>query len=274
MSGLGSVVGAALAAHMDVDKISFTGSTAVGKGLLTAAQGNLKRLTLELGGKSPTVIMAEADLERAIPSAAGGIFRNAGQMCAAGSRLLVARGVMETVIEGISGHANALKVGPGLDPATTMGPLVSEAQQRRVSGFIDTARQEGVRIAAGGGPVDGPGYFVQPTVLVDETGDATVSREEIFGPVLVVTPFDDPAEIESKANATIYGLSANIWTRDVTAAYRLAKKIKAGTITVNSGMVVGASIPFGGFKQSGWGREGGLEGLAAFTETKSIITAI
>lgn len=181
---------------------------------------------------------------------------------------------MDAVIEGISEHANALKVGPGIDPATTMGPLVSEAQQRRVSGFIDNARQEGVRVVAGGGRVDAPGYFVQPTVLVDETGDATVSREEIFGPVLVVTPFDNPTEIERKANATIYGLSANIWTRDVTAAYRLAKKIKAGTITVNSGMVVGASIPFGGFKQSGWGREGGFEGLSAFTETKSIITAI
>lgn len=274
VSGLGGVVGAALAGHMDVDKISFTGSTMVGKGLLAAAQGNLKRLTLELGGKSPTIIMADADLDRAIPSAAGGIFRNAGQMCAAGSRLLVAREVMDQVLEGIAGQARALKLGPGLDPATTMGPLVSEAQQRRVSGFIEGARRDGVRVVVGGGPVAGSGYFVQPTVLVDESGETAVSQEEIFGPVLVVTPFDEPKTLAEKANATIYGLSANIWSRDVTAAYRLARRVRAGTVTVNSGMVVGPSLPFGGFKQSGWGREGGLEGLMAFTETKTIVTAL
>lgn len=274
VSGLGSVAGAALAAHMDVDKISFTGSTVVGKGLLGAAQGNLKRLTLELGGKSPTIIMADADMGRAIPSVAGGIFRNAGQMCAAGSRVLVAREVVDRLLEGVVAQARALKLGPGLDPATTMGPLVSEAQQGRVLGYIEQAREQGVRVVTGGHAPEGEGYFVEPTILVDDTGEATVSSEEIFGPVLVVTPYDDTTGLADKANDTIYGLSANIWSRDVTAAYRLARKIKAGTVTVNSGMVVGPSLPFGGFKQSGWGREGGLEGLAAFTETKSIVTAL
>lgn len=274
VSGLGSVTGAALAAHGDVDKISFTGSTPVGKTLLTAAQGNLKRLTLELGGKSPTILMEDGDLDRAIPSIAGGIFRNAGQMCAAGSRLLVARPVVDRVLDGLVQQARALRIGPGIDPATTLGPLVSAAQQRRVLSYIEQARHEGAGVVTGGHAASDRGYFVEPTILLDPGAAATVSREEIFGPVLVVTPYDDPADLARLANDTIYGLSANIWTRDVSAAYRLAQKIKAGTITVNSGMIVGPALPFGGFKQSGWGREGGAEGLAAFTETKSIITAL
>lgn len=274
VSGLGSVAGAALAAHDDVDKISFTGSTPVGKTLLAAAQGNLKRLTLELGGKSPTILMEDADLDRAIPSIAGGIFRNAGQMCAAGSRLLVARAVADQVLEGLVHQARALRIGPGMDPATTLGPLVSSAQQRRVLAFIDHARQEGVAVLTGGHAAGDQGYFVEPTILLDPGATATVSREEIFGPVLVVTPYDDPADLARLANDTIYGLSASIWSRDVTAAYRLARQVKAGTITVNSGMIVGPALPFGGFKQSGWGREGGAEGLSAFMETKSIITAL
>lgn len=274
ISGLGSVAGASLAAHGDVDKLSFTGSTAVGRALLGAAQGNMKRLTLELGGKSPTIVLADADLDRAVPAIAGGIFRNAGQMCAAGSRLLVARSNMEQVVAGVVAHAQALVSGPGIDPATTLGPLVSRAQQQRVLGCVEQAQTEGVTIVTGGGVPARAGYFMEPTVLIDESGSASVSREEIFGPVLVVTPFDDPAELPARANDTIYGLSANIWTRDVTAAYRLARKINAGTVTVNSGMIVGPSLPFGGFKQSGWGREGGLEGLAAFTETKTVITAL
>lgn len=274
VSGTGAVAGAALAAHPDVDKISFTGSTAVGKMLMSAAQGNLKRLTLELGGKSPNIIMADADLDRAIPAAAGGIFRNAGQMCAAGSRLLVAREVMHRVVEGVTALARALKIGPGLDPSTTLGPLVSEVQQRRVLGYVDSARAEGVEVVTGGNAHGERGYFVEPTILIDPTAKATVSHEEIFGPVLVVTPYDDANDLARMANDTIYGLSANIWSRDVTAAYRLAREIKAGTITVNSGMIVGPSMPFGGFKQSGWGREGGLEGLRAFTETKTIVTAL
>ncbi|MBP7338657.1 aldehyde dehydrogenase family protein [Niveispirillum sp.] len=274
VSGLGSLTGAALAAHPDVDKISFTGSTPVGKTLLAAAQGNLKRLTLELGGKSPTILMEDADLDRAIPSIAGGIFRNAGQMCAAGSRLLVARAVADRVLEGLVQQAGALRIGPGIDPTTTLGPLVSAAQQHRVLSYVDGARRDGVAVVTGGHAAGDRGYFVEPTILLDPSATATVSREEIFGPVLVVTPFDDPADLARLANDTVYGLSANIWSRDVTAAYRLARQVKAGTITVNSGMIVGPALPFGGFKQSGWGREGGAEGLSAFMETKTIITAL
>ncbi|MFV3074934.1 aldehyde dehydrogenase family protein [Niveispirillum fermenti] len=274
VSGLGSVAGAALAAHDDVDKISFTGSTPVGKTLLTAAQGNLKRLTLELGGKSPTILMEDADLDRAIPSVAGGIFRNAGQMCAAGSRLLVARTVVDRVMDGLVQQALALRIGPGMHPATTLGPLVSAAQQHRVLSYIEGARREGVGVITGGHAAGDRGYFVAPTILLDPDARATVSREEIFGPVLVVTPYDDPADLARLANETVYGLSANIWSRDVAAAYRLARQVKAGTITVNSGMIVAPALPFGGFKQSGWGREGGAEGLSAFMETKSIITAL
>lgn len=274
VSGLGRTAGAALAAHPGVDKLAFTGSTAVGKELLVAAGGNLKRLTLELGGKSPTLVLADADLERAIPSIAGGIFRNAGQMCAAGSRLLVARSVFDQVISGVIEHARDVRLGPGLDPATTMGPLVSSVQQQRVLGYVESAREQGADIAVGGQAHGDIGYFVQPTVIVGAARGARVAQEEIFGPVLVASAFDDVDSEAEEANATVYGLSANIWTRDVSTAYRLARQIRAGTVTVNSGMVVGANLPFGGFKQSGWGREGGLQGLAAFTETKTIITAL
>jgi phenylacetaldehyde dehydrogenase len=272
--GLGRTAGAALASHPDVDKLSFTGSTAVGKQLIAAAAGNLKRLTLELGGKSPAIVFADADLDKAIASVAGGIFRNAGQMCAAGSRLFVARPVFDAVIEGVAAHARAVRLGPGLDPATTMGPLVSQAQRERVLGYVESARAAGAGIAVGGGAGDGPGYFVQPTVIVGAGRDAAVSREEIFGPVLVACPFDDADEVAEAANATVYGLSANLWTRDISTAYRLASRIRAGTVTINSGMLVGANLPFGGFRQSGWGREGGAEGLSAFTETKTILTAL
>lgn len=272
--GLGRTAGAALANHPDVDKLAFTGSTAVGKELLAAASGNLKRLTLELGGKSPTIVFADADLGRAIPSAAGGIFRNAGQMCAAGSRLLVARSVFDEVVAGIMEHAKAVRLGPGLDPATTMGPLVSQVQQGRVLGYVESARTQGAEIVAGGQAHGDKGYFVQPTVIVGAARDARVSNEEIFGPVLVASPFDDAEGAVEAANATVYGLSANIWTRDVTTALRLARQVRSGTVTINSGMVVGPNLPFGGFKQSGWGREGGAQGLAAFTETKTIITAL
>lgn len=274
VTGTGREAGAAIAAHDGVDKISFTGSTATGKELLGAARGNLKRLTLELGGKSPTVIMADADLARAIPSAAGGIFRNAGQMCAAGSRLFVARAVFDRVVEGVVNQARGLHLGHGIDPATTMGPLISALQQSRVLSFVDSARRDGATIATGGGAFGERGYFVEPTVILDARADSRVAREEVFGPVLVVTPFDEEDDVAALANDTPYGLSANIWTRRTGDALRLARRIKAGTVTINSGMVVGPNLPFGGFKQSGWGREGGAQGIDAFTETKTIITAL
>jgi phenylacetaldehyde dehydrogenase len=274
VTGLGRAAGAALANHPDVDKISFTGSTLVGKDLVGAARGNLKRLTLELGGKSPTLILADADLTKAIPAAANGIFRNAGQMCAAGSRLFVERSRFDEVVEGVVAHAGSLRMGPGMDPATTLGPLVSRVQHERVLGYIDSARHEGATLATGGGAPGGAGYFVEPTVVIDARPDMRVVREEIFGPVLVATPVDDLDDLAALANDTEFGLSAGIWTRDVAAAQRLARQLKAGTVTINSGMVTGPNLPFGGFKQSGWGREGGAAGIEAYLESKTVVTAL
>lgn len=274
VTGLGRAAGAALANHPDVDKISFTGSTLVGKDLVGAARGNLKRLTLELGGKSPTLILADADLSKAIPAAANGIFRNAGQMCAAGSRLFVERSRFEEVVAGVVAHAGSLRIGPGMDPATTLGPLVSRVQHERVLGYIDSARQEGATLMTGGGAPGGAGYFVEPTVVIDARPDMRVVREEIFGPVLVATPVDDVDNLAVLANDTEFGLSAGIWTRDVAAAQRLARRLKAGTVTINTGMVTGPNLPFGGFKQSGWGREGGAQGIEAYLESKTVVTAL
>ncbi len=274
VTGTGSVVGAALAEHDGIDKISFTGSTAVGKSLIGAARGNLKRLTLELGGKSPTIILPDADLAKAIPGAAQSIFINSGQVCVAGSRLYVARAQIDAVLDGITKVATHFKMGPGLDPGTLMGPLVSDRQQERVLAHIESARSEGASIIAGGKAAGDEGYFVEPTIIRDVKPEMQVCREEIFGPVLVATPFDDPDELAALANDTIYGLAASIWTRDISAAYRLARKVRAGTITINSGPLSGPNIPFGGFKQSGWGRENGAEGIESFTELKTVITAL
>ncbi|CAG4896611.1 aldehyde dehydrogenase family protein [Paraburkholderia saeva] len=274
VTGLGIKAGAALAEHQGVDKISFTGSTAVGKSLLVASQGNLKRLTLELGGKSPTIILPDADLDRAIAGAAHAIFRNAGQVCAAGSRLYVPRRQFDYVVNGIVSMSGDYKIGPGSDPETTLGPLVSERQRERVLGYVDDARQDGAQILTGGRAYGNAGYFVEPTIIGNVKPDMKVVQEEIFGPVLVVTPVDDLEELAALANNTIYGLSASIWTRDISSAYKLARRIRAGTITINSGNIGGPNIPFGGFKQSGWGRENGVQGIESFTELKTVITAL
>jgi len=280
VTGFGKTAGAAIVDHPGVDKISFTGSTVTGRAILHAATGNLKRVTLELGGKSPTVIFPDADLEKAIPSAAMGIFGNAGQVCAAGSRLFVHESIFDQVVEGVSRMAGSLKVGAGLAPGTQMGPLVSQTQLERVLGYIDSGASEGAAIGIGGARLEGEGYggyFVQPTVLTGTTSGMKVVEEEIFGPVLCTMKFgdDDIDTIAASANKSDYGLAASIWTKDMSSGLKLAKRLKAGTIRINGGGAgVDPAIPLGGFKQSGWGRENGRMGVEAYTEVKAVTVAL
>ncbi len=263
--------GAALVEHPLVDKIAFTGSTDTGKSILRSAAATLKRVSLELGGKSPTVILPDADLSAAIPGASRSIFSNSGQVCVAGSRLFAHRSIFDQVVDGIADTARQLKVGPGLSPETEIGPLVSDEQFARVTGYLRAGAEDGAEVVAGGKAMDRAGYFVEPTVLANTRRDMTVRQEEIFGPVLCVMRFedDDLASIAAEANDTIYGLSAYIWTQNLSAAHKLAKLIKAGTVNVNGGGA-DAAVPFGGYKQSGWGREHGREGIEIYTELKSV----
>jgi phenylacetaldehyde dehydrogenase len=272
--GYGETAGAALAAHNDVDKIAFTGSTEVGKLIVHAATGNLKRVSLELGGKSPNVIFKDADLDVAIPGAASGIFFNQGQCCCAGSRLYVEKDVFDKVIEGISANAKKIRVGSGLDPKTQMGPLVSEEQLNRVCGYLESGFSQGAKAAAGGQKKGDKGYFVEPTVLVDTTEDMKVVQEEIFGPVVVAMPFSSTEEIIPRANDNVYGLAAGIWTRDISKAHRMAESLQAGTVWINCYNIFDAALPFGGYKQSGWGREMGHDVLNNYTQTKAVCARI
>ncbi|MDQ2803025.1 MAG: aldehyde dehydrogenase family protein, partial [Pseudomonadota bacterium] len=276
LAGFGETAGAAIAAHPDVDKVAFTGSTEVGKMIVEAAAGNLKKVSLELGGKSPVIVFPDADFERAIPGAASAIFFNQGQNCCAGSRLLAHRSVFDKMMEGVTDIAGKIKVGPGLDPSSQMGPLVSEEQFTRVTGYIEAGRSEGARVATGGNQVGNRGYFVQPTVLVDTKPDMKVVREEIFGPVLVVQRFDDDDldRIAKQANDTIFGLAASVWTKNAGVATKMAKRIRAGTVWINCHNVFDASLPFGGYKQSGWGREMGEEVLHNYVETKAVTMSL
>jgi phenylacetaldehyde dehydrogenase len=268
--GFGETAGAALAAHPGVDKVAFTGSTEVGRLIVHAAARNMKKVSLELGGKSPNVIFADADLSQAIPGAAAAIFMNTGQVCGAGSRLYVERRAFDDVIGAISQAAKGLRVGPGAQPDTEIGPLVSETQERRVTGYLQSARADGAEIVTGGGKLGERGYFVEPTVIVGAKPDAAVVQEEIFGPVVVAQPFDEPDEIPPVANSTIYGLAAGVWTRDISLAHRTARQLRAGTVWVNCYHVYDSALPFGGYKQSGWGREMGREVLDLYTQTKAI----
>jgi phenylacetaldehyde dehydrogenase len=270
LTGYGETTGAALVAHPGVDKIAFTGSTAVGKLINKSATDTLKRVSLELGGKSPVIVLPDADVDTVIRGAAGAIFFNAGQVCAAGSRLYVHRRIFDRVIEGVGGAASSIRLGPGLDPSTQMGPLVSREQQERVLGYIRSGRSDGASVIAGGDAPSHPGYYVEPTVMADVQRTMRVVQEEIFGPVLVAQRFDDLDEVAALANDTPYGLSASIWSNDLTAVHRLVPKIRAGTVWVNCHGPVDANMPFGGFKHSGIGREHGRVGIEMYTELKSV----
>ena len=272
--GYGETAGAALASHPDVDKVAFTGSTEVGKLIVHAAAGNLKKVSLELGGKSPNVVFDDADLKASIPGAANAIFFNHGQCCCAGSRLYVEHSIFDSVVEGVADRAKKIKLGPGFDPDTTMGPLVSEEQLHRVSSYLDSGLSEGAEAVVGGKKRPGAGYFVEPTVMVKTKPEMKVVREEIFGPVVCAMPFNDIDKIIAEANQSEYGLAAAVWTKDISKAHRLAEKLRAGTVWINCYNVFDAAMPFGGFKQSGWGREMGHEVLEQYTEVKAVCVAL
>jgi phenylacetaldehyde dehydrogenase len=276
LTGFGEGAGAPLAAHDLVDKVAFTGSTEVGRLILKAAAGNLKKVTLELGGKSPSIVFPDADLKRAIAGTASAIFFNQGQCCCAGSRLFVHEKIFDEVVSGVSAIAGKIRIGSGLDPQTQMGPLASDEQFRRVTGYIDSGLKEGAKAAAGGKREGDRGYFVQPTVLVDTTPNMQVVREEIFGPVVCAQRFSDEDldQIARQANDTVFGLASSVWTSNISVAHKMARRIKSGTVWINCHNVFDAALPFGGYKQSGWGREMGAEVLNNYTEVKAVTTAL
>jgi aldehyde dehydrogenase (NAD+) len=271
VSGLGPIAGKALARHPDVDKIALTGSVRTAREILRdSADTNLKRVSLELGGKSPNVIFPDADLEQALPAAFAGIFANKGEVCSAGSRLLVHRDRYDEVVDRLAGMARAMTVGDPIDPATRLGALVSAAQLDKVVGYVGTGRTEGARLVTGGGRIDRPGFFMEPTVFRDVRTEMTIAKEEIFGPVLACIPFADEEECVRICNDTTYGLVAAVWTKDVGRAHALARRIRAGTVWINLYNGFDSASPFGGVKQSGWGREMGLHALDLYTQIKSV----
>lgn len=274
LPGFGTEAGQALADHPDVDKVAFTGSTAVGKRLIAAAAGNLKRLTLELGGKSPAIVLGDADLARAIPGVARGVFDNGGQVCVAGARVYAHRDVYDRVVDGLADFGRGLVLGHGLAEGTDLGPLVSPEQAERVDGFVHEAAAAGVEIVAGGTRDGDLGTFYRPTVLTGARQDMRIMQEEVFGPVATVTPFDDADEVLGWANDSRYGLAASVWTEGLSAAHRFARRIRSGTVWINCHSYFGADLPKGGFRESGWGTENGTQGLENYLETKTVVAVL
>lgn len=272
--GYGSTAGGALVAHPLVDKVSFTGSTATGRKIVVAATGNLKKVSLELGGKSPNIVFADADLEAAIDGSGDAIFSNQGEACVAGSRLFVEDQAFEKVLDGVSGVAQSLRIGDGFEVSTQMGPLVSETHLNRVMGYVDSGRADGARVVTGGQRRGGHGYFVEPTVFADTDPHMAIVREEIFGPVVVVSRFSNIDDLMTAANGTRYGLASGIWSKDVSMVHKVSSKLQAGTVWVNCYGVFDAAMPFGGYKESGWGREMGHEVLNDYTQTKTVCVRV
>lgn len=270
------IAGAAIANHPDVDKVAFTGSTEVGKLVVKAAAGNLKKVSIELGGKSPCIVFPDANLDLTVSGTASGIFFNMGQCCTAGSRIYAHKKIFDKLMYGLADEAAKLKIGPGLDRETNIGPLVSQEQFDKVSGYLEAGKRDGADVVAGGERWGNEGYFIKPTVFANTTSQMSVVREEIFGPVVCAMPFDDDDldRIAKEANDTVYGLSASIWTQDISIANKLARKIKAGTVWINSHLPNDVALPFGGFKQSGWGREMGYEAIQLYTDTKAVVTRL
>ncbi|MES1975625.1 MAG: aldehyde dehydrogenase family protein [Pseudomonadota bacterium] len=272
VTGYGDPVGAAIAQHPDIDKVSFTGSTATGKRIVHDATGNLKRVTLELGGKSPVFVFPDADLEMAAAGVARAIFFHAGQVCAAGSRLFAHESIQEELVARVGAIAGNMKVGYGLDDGNDLGPVISEKQLERVLGYLDAGQEQGATVHTGGKRVGDRGYFVQPTILTGTRPGMSVVDEEIFGPVLSVQSFkdEDIDALAARANATQYGLSASVWTTDLRIAHKMARRIKSGAVGVNVHSAPDVTLPYGGFKQSGWGRERAFEVIEAYTEVKAV----
>ena len=271
ITGNGHTAGDHLVKHPDVDKVAFTGSTEVGKIINRNATDTMKRVTLELGGKSPVVVMPDVNVDEVAAGAAGAIFFNSGQVCIAGSRLFAHRSIFDRMVEGVAAASAFWKPLPSLDPQAHMGPLVSKEQMDRVMGYIEAGKRDGASVAVGGDAAAANGYYVNPTVLVNVKPNMSVVREEIFGPVVVAQRFDDLDEVAKAANDTCYGLGAGIWTKDLTSMHRLAAKIKAGTVWGNCHAIIDPALPFGGYKQSGIGREQGRQGVEAYTELKTVI---
>ncbi|RWC43850.1 MAG: aldehyde dehydrogenase family protein [Mesorhizobium sp.] len=278
VTGTGAEAGAALSEHMGVDKIVFTGSTATGQSIVRASAGNLKRVSLELGGKSPVIVCADADLDRAVPVAAMSVFANSGQICIAGSRLFVERSIHDEFVERLAVYAKGLRIGDGIDPATEIGPLVSEKQLQRVASYLEAGTAEGATLVTGGERLmEGAlaaGNFVAPTVFAGVSDDMRIAREEIFGPVISALPFDTLDEAVERANNTPYGLAAGVFTQNLATAHQLSRKIRAGSVWVNTYHAIDPAMPFGGYKMSGYGREGGAEHLDEYLNTKGVFIKI